>query len=84
MTLPTTKQFCIADKNNLFDFLSLLMVSGAACPKCGYGTRKTSKNWRRCKRPECGERIQMIVADRASIIAAEAAIKRAKEECADL
>jgi hypothetical protein len=55
-------QFNLADKGNLEQFFSLLMLWGAACPKCGYGTRKTSKNWRRCKRETCGERIHMITA----------------------
>lgn len=35
--------------------VTLLVHSGAMCPKCGYGTRTTSKNWARCKR--CGERV---------------------------
>lgn len=33
----------------------LLLASGAICPKCGFGTRATSKNWARCKK--CGERV---------------------------
>jgi len=50
MLLPT-KEFCLADKPNLINLFALLMLDGSMCPKCGYGTRKTSKNWRRCKRP---------------------------------
>lgn len=84
MTLPTTKEFCLADKENMMDFIGILMVTGAMCPKCGYGTRKTSKNWRRCKRAECGERIHMVPATKENVDAADAAIKAAKAECADL
>jgi hypothetical protein len=54
------KQFSFADKPYFENLISLLMLTGAACPKCGYGTRKTSKNWRRCKRETCQERIHMI------------------------
>lgn len=36
-------------------FIDLLMYSGAMCTKCGMGTRRTSKNWARCK--ACGERV---------------------------
>lgn len=46
--------------DHLPELFSLLMLWGDMCPKCGYGTRKTSKNWRRCKRETCGERIHMI------------------------
>lgn len=35
----------------------VLLVMGAMCPKCGYGTRKTSKRWARCKR--CNERVSL-------------------------
>lgn len=38
---------------------AMLMADGSMCPKCGYGTRKTSKNWRRCKRETCGERLRL-------------------------
>jgi hypothetical protein len=38
--------------------LSLLCHMGAVCPKCGYGTRVTSKRWARCKREGCGERVE--------------------------
>lgn len=36
----------------------LLMASGAMCPKCGFGTRVTSKKWARCKK--CGERVERV------------------------
>ena len=32
-----------------------LVSIGAMCPKCGHGTRVTSKRWARCK--QCGERV---------------------------
>jgi tRNA(Ile2) C34 agmatinyltransferase TiaS len=35
-------------------FLRVLVHTGAMCPKCGFGTRATSKRWAKCKR--CGER----------------------------
>lgn len=50
----------LANMKGLASFFSILMLTGAACPTCGYGTRKTSKNWRRCKRETCQERIHMI------------------------
>jgi len=55
----TTKPFHFVDKPHFENLITLLMLTGAMCPKCGYGTRKTSKNWRRCKRETCGERIKM-------------------------
>jgi predicted Zn-ribbon and HTH transcriptional regulator len=75
--LPPTKEFCLADKRNLTNLFALLMVDGAMCPKCGYGTRKTSKNWRRCKRPECGERIHMVPATEENVKVANAFIREA-------
>ena len=33
----------------------ILLLSGDLCPRCWYGTRKTSKNWGRCKK--CDERV---------------------------
>ena len=78
--LPATRQFCIADKPNLINLFALLMIDGAMCPKCGYGTRKTSKNWRRCKRPECGERIHMVPATKENVEAANVAMKEAVKE----
>jgi hypothetical protein len=77
--LPPTKEFCIADKRDLTNLVALLMISGAMCQKCGYGTRKTSKNWRRRKRPECGERIRMVPATKENVGAANAAIREAVE-----
>lgn len=45
----------LATKQGLTDLYSVLIYCGDMCPKCGYGTRKTSKNWARCK--QCNERI---------------------------
>ena len=50
------QQFTFVDRPHLENLFALLMLSGAVCAKCGFGTRKTSKNWRRCKR--CGERVR--------------------------
>jgi diketogulonate reductase-like aldo/keto reductase len=58
-----------------------LMLTGAACPKCGYGTRKTSKNWRRCKRESCGERIQMVEATQEGIAQGAKMIDEAIKRC---
>lgn len=55
-TGPPTSRFCIADKPHFENLIALLIATGAMCSKCGFGTRKTSKNWRRCKR--CGERVR--------------------------
>lgn len=81
--MPTTKEFCIADKPNMINLVALLMLDGAMCPKCGYGTRKTSKNWRRCKRPECGERIHMVPATKENVEAANAVMKEAVNDAMD-
>lgn len=35
----------------------VLLVMGALSPCCGYGTRKTSKRWARCKK--CGGRVEL-------------------------
>ena len=45
----------LAHKKGLELFVGLLVYSGGMCPKCGYGTRVTSKRWAKCKR--CGERV---------------------------
>ena len=46
----------LANKHGLRLFIECLLVMGAMCPKCQYGTRVTSKNWARCKK--CGERVR--------------------------
>jgi hypothetical protein len=58
MKLKTTREFSIADRPNFENLIALLLLDGSMCPKCGYGTRKTSKYWRQCK--QCGERIHLI------------------------
>lgn len=78
--LPPTKEFCLANKADAVSLFALLMVDGAMCPKCGYGTRKTSTNRRRCKRPECGERIHMVPATKENTDAANAVIRQAVAE----
>ena len=45
----------LARRDGLALVLALLLGSGAMCPKCGFGTRVTSKRWAKCKR--CGERV---------------------------
>lgn len=46
----------LAHMDGLRLMLKLLMFQGAMCPKCGFGTRVTSKRWSKCKR--CGERVE--------------------------
>lgn len=46
----------LATEEGLLKLLGVLVYCGDMCPKCGYGTRYTSKNWARCKK--CGERVQ--------------------------
>ena len=48
----------LAHKQGINLVLGLLTASGAMCPKCGYGTRATSKKWARCKK--CGERVERV------------------------
>lgn len=51
-----TERFSLANKNHLALFVEILFLTGALCPKCAYATRRTSKNWAKCKR--CGERVR--------------------------
>ena len=48
----------LAHKDGINLVFGLLIASGAMCPKCGFGTRVTSKNWARCKK--CGERVKRV------------------------
>ena len=48
----------LAHKGGIELVFGLLMASGAMCPKCGFGTRVTSKKWARCKK--CGERVGRV------------------------
>jgi hypothetical protein len=49
------KRFTLANLGNLRLFVGILAYTGALCPKCSYGTRRTSKRWAVCRR--CGERV---------------------------
>ena len=64
-TSKVKRDFSFID--DLGGFFGLLMMTGAMCPKCGYGTRKTSKNWLRCKRETCGERLHLVPATKELI-----------------
>jgi uncharacterized protein (DUF983 family) len=44
-----------ATKTGVEMIVGLLCLTGSMCPKCGYGTRRTSKRWARCK--QCGDRV---------------------------
>ncbi len=48
----------LAHKNGIRLIIGLLIASGAMCPKCGFGTRVTSKRWSVCK--QCGERVERV------------------------
>ena len=48
----------LENKDGITLVIGLLMASGAMCPKCGFGTRVTSKKWARCKK--CGERVERV------------------------
>lgn len=56
VVMPPTeieRQHPLATERGLGLFIGLLLHMGAMCPKCGFGTRATSKRWAKCKR--CGE-----------------------------
>ena len=49
------ERYPLASKTGIETMFAMLLYSGAMCPKCGYGTRVTSRRWAKCKR--CGERV---------------------------
>lgn len=49
------ERFSLANKRHLSLVLAIMVASGSMCPKCGHGTRATSKRWAKCKK--CGERV---------------------------
>lgn len=51
----------LASRDGIALTLGILFGMGAMCPKCGYGTRVTSKRWAKCKK--CGERVARRTAD---------------------
>ena len=52
------RQHPLATVTGLGLVIGFLLRDGAMCPKCGHGTRATSKRWARCKK--CGERVQCM------------------------
>lgn len=46
----------LATQKGLNLMVALLFHTGAMCPKCSYGTRRTSERWAKCKK--CGERVE--------------------------
>lgn len=56
--VPIPMDSPLAHKTGIHLVLGLLVASGGMCPKCGFGTRVTSKNWARCKK--CGERVRRV------------------------
>ena len=51
-------RFSFANLDHLKVFMAVLAHTGAMCPKCGFATRRTSKNWAKCKK--CGERVARL------------------------
>jgi tRNA(Ile2) C34 agmatinyltransferase TiaS len=49
------RRYPLATKTGIEMMFAMLLHDGAMCPKCGYGTKVTSKRWARCKK--CGERV---------------------------
>lgn len=45
----------IATPGGLAFAIGFMIGVGGMCPKCGHGTRATSKNWARCKK--CNARV---------------------------
>ena len=46
----------LATLDGIASIYGILLNMGAMCPKCGHGTRATSRRWARCK--TCGERVE--------------------------
>jgi len=53
--LPVMCRYPLATKTGIEMMIGMLIHDGSMCPKCGYGTRVTSKRWSKCKK--CGERV---------------------------
>lgn len=65
-TATTKREVSLANLDDVISLTALLMASGSACSRCGYGTRKTSKRWARCKREGCGHRVRVLSMDEAA------------------
>ena len=53
--LDTMRRYPLATKTGIELMFAILLNNGSMCPRCGYGTKVTSKRWAICKR--CGERV---------------------------
>jgi hypothetical protein len=67
----------LAHKSGIGLMIGLLIRQGAMCPKCGYGTKATSKRWAVCKR--CGERTERRSLPNAKLSHPDQASKLQKE-----
>lgn len=54
--MKKAQQYPLATKTGIEMMFAMMIYNGDMCHKCGHGTRKTSKNWARCKK--CGERVR--------------------------
>lgn len=48
----------LSSQDGLSLFMSMLVVDGAWCVDCGFGTRMTSRAWARCRK--CGQRVPRL------------------------
>ena len=51
----TDEKKVLTTREGIGFMVGFLVGTGAMCPKCGYGTRVTSKRWARCKK--CNRRV---------------------------
>ena len=53
--VTTVLRHPLSSRDGLAFACGFLVALGKMCPKCGYGTRVTSKRWARCTK--CGRRV---------------------------
>lgn len=66
----------LAHRQGICMVLGILMDMGAMCPKCGFGTRVTSKKWAKCKR--CGERVARRASPQSAVVSHTGALPDSK------
>lgn len=70
----------LAHKDGIRLVFGLLMASGAMCPKCGFGTRVTSKKWARCKK--CGERVERVKMEDIKVVGRQQGLPNTQDQTA--